>query len=73
MRQRRRYGAVGYPLRHLGSYLVWRLRGKGHEGALARCPLTIEAEWVSRRAALAADHHETSSGQLAGGSPPLDR
>lgn len=73
MRQRRRYGAAGYCLRRLGSYVLWRLRGKGHEGALARCPLTIEVEWVSRRAALADHHHPSSTGQLAGGSPPLDR
>lgn len=73
LRQRRRFGAVGYTVRHLGSYLVWRLRGKGHDGALARSPLTIEAEWVSRRTALADDQPERATGQLAGGLPPLDR
>ncbi len=72
IRQRRRYGPIGYRLRMAASYLRWRLRGKGHEGAMARCPLTIEVEWVSRRTA-AAGVHEPRTGQFAGGASPLDR
>ena len=39
VRQWRRYGAFGFSVRYLGSYLLWRLRGKGHRGGLpnARC------------------------------------
>lgn len=46
--QWRRLGAVGFVRRYLGSYLLWRLRGKGHVGAYRRIPLEIEAEWRSR-------------------------
>ena len=51
VRQWRRYGSVGFLVRYLGSYLVWRLRRKGHDGAYRRIPLEIEAEWVARRIA----------------------
>lgn len=49
VRQWRRYGVVGFTLRYLGAYTVWRIRLKGHHGAYARIPLEIEAEWVARR------------------------
>lgn len=49
VRQWRRHGIVGFLVRYLGSYLVWRLRRKGHDGAYRRIPLEIEAEWVARR------------------------
>jgi len=49
VRQWRRHGLVGFGCRYLGSYAVWRLRGKGHRGAYLRIPLEIEAEWVARR------------------------
>jgi len=49
VRQWRRYGTVGFLVRYLGAYLVWRLRRKGHDGAYRRIPLEIEAEWVARR------------------------
>ena len=49
VRQWRRYGYIGFGARYLGSYLLWRLRLKGHKGAYWRIPLEIEAEWVARR------------------------
>ncbi len=49
VRQWRRYGAVGFGVRYLGSYLLWRLRRKGHKGAYLRIPMEIEADWVARR------------------------
>ncbi len=49
VRQWRRYGFVGFACRYLGSYLVWRLRLKGHKGSYWRIPLEIEAEWIARR------------------------
>lgn len=49
VRQWRRYGIVGFPLRYVGHYLLWRLRRKGHRGAYLRIPMEIEASWVARR------------------------
>jgi hypothetical protein len=49
VRQWKRYGVLGFGVRYLGSYSVWRLRLKGHHGAYVRIPLEIEAEWVARR------------------------
>ena len=49
VRQWRRHGVVGFLVRYVGAYAVWRLRGKGHRGAYLRIPLEIEAEWVARR------------------------
>lgn len=49
VRQWKRYGAVGFGARYLGSYVVWRMRRKGHRGAYLRIPLEIEADWVARR------------------------
>ena len=45
VRQWRRYGAVGFAVRYLGSYLLWRMRRKGHRGAYLRMPMEIEASW----------------------------
>ena len=49
VRQWRRYGVFGFSVRYVGSYLVWRLRRKGHRGAYLRIPMEIEADWVARR------------------------
>jgi hypothetical protein len=49
VRQWRRYGLVGFTARYVGSYLTWRMRGKGHHGSYLRIPLEIEASWISRR------------------------
>jgi hypothetical protein len=49
VRQWRRYGVVGFSVRYLGSYALWRLRRKGHRGAYLRIPMEIEADWVARR------------------------
>ena len=49
VRQWRRHGAVGFGLRYVGAYTLWRIRLKGHEGAYLRIPLEIEADWVARR------------------------
>lgn len=49
VRQWRRYGAIGFPLRYAGGYVRWRLRGKGHLGAYRRIPMEIEADWIARR------------------------
>lgn len=51
VRQWRRYGAIGFLRRYLGSYLLWRLRGYRHKDAYRRIPLEIEAEWLARRSA----------------------
>ena len=49
VRQWRRYGVLGFSVRYVGSYAVWRLRRKGHDGAYRRIPMEIEADWVARR------------------------
>jgi hypothetical protein len=49
VRQFRRYGFVGFTVRYLGTYAVWRLRRKGHRGAYLRIPLEVEADWTARR------------------------
>jgi hypothetical protein len=49
VRQWKRFGALGFSVRYLGSYVVWRLRRKGHRGAYLRIPLEVEADWVARR------------------------
>jgi hypothetical protein len=49
VRQWRRHGVIGFGARYAGSYLLWRLRGKSHQGAYLRIPLEIEADWVARR------------------------
>ena len=49
VRQWRRYGVIGFLVRYLSSYVVWRVRRKGHRGAYLRIPLEIEADWIARR------------------------
>jgi len=49
VRQWRRHGVLGFGVRYLGAYTVWRVRLKGHHGAYHRIPLEIEADWVARR------------------------
>jgi hypothetical protein len=49
VRQWRRYGFVGFGVRYLGSYVLWRSRLKGHRGAYLRIPMEVEAEWIARR------------------------
>jgi hypothetical protein len=39
------------PVRSVGSYVVWRARRKGHQGALRRTPTAIHASWGARTAA----------------------
>ncbi|MCU1390970.1 MAG: hypothetical protein JWL72_4308 [Ilumatobacteraceae bacterium] len=65
VRQWRRYGAVGFSVRYLGSYAIWRVRRKGHHGAYLRIPMEIEAEWVARRSLATA----VSEVDLAGTAP----
>ena len=48
-RQWRRYGVVGFAGRYAASYVKWRVRRKGHNGAYLRIPMEIEADWVARR------------------------
>ena len=48
VRQWRRYGAVGFAVRYLGSYLLWRMRRKGHRGAYLRMPEQKRAGLISR-------------------------
>lgn len=47
--QWRQFGVVGFAVRYVGSYLGWRVRGRGHGGAYRRIPFEIEADWVARR------------------------
>ena len=49
VRQWKRFGVIGFGVRYLGPYALWRLRGKDHRGAYLRIPLEIEADWVARR------------------------
>ncbi len=60
VRQWRRYGVVGFAVRYLGSYLLWRMRRKGHRGAYLRMPMEIEADWVARRQLATAVRDELS-------------
>lgn len=46
--QWRRHGVVGFLVRYLGSYMVWRLRGRGHWDAYRRIPFEVQASWRSR-------------------------
>lgn len=64
VRQWRRYGVVGFPVRYLSSYVLWRSRLKGHKGAYWRIPLEIEAEWVARRS-VATAVRDTQDAQTA--------
>jgi len=49
VRQWRRFGVVGFSVRYVAAYAMWRLRRKGHRGAYLRIPMEIEADWVARR------------------------
>ena len=60
VRQWRRYGVAGFAVRYLGSYLLWRMRRKGHRGAYLRMPMEIEADWVARRQLATAVRDELS-------------
>jgi hypothetical protein len=44
-----RYGVLGFLFRYVGSYVLWRLRRKGHRGAYRRIPFEIQADWIARR------------------------
>ena len=52
VRQWREHGVVGFLVRYVRPYLLWRLRGYPHWGAYRRIPFEIEAEWLARRAEL---------------------
>ena len=58
VRQWRRHGVIGFTTRYAGSYVLWRLRRKGHRGAYLRIPLEIEADWVARRSIATAVREE---------------
>ena len=49
VRQWRELGVVGFLVRYLGAYVLWRVRGYPHWAAYRRIPLEVEAEWVARR------------------------
>ena len=49
VQQWRRFGVIGFLVRYVGSYLLWRIRRKGHWGAYRRIPFEIQADWVARR------------------------
>ncbi len=53
VRQWRRHGPIGFPLRYLASYTRGRLRREGHQGAYLRIPFEVEADWVARRTLIA--------------------
>ena len=58
VRQWKRFGIIGFGVRYLGPYALWRLRGKDHRGAYLRIPLEIEADWVARRSLTTAVREE---------------
>ena len=60
VRQWKRFGIVGFGVRYLGPYALWRLRGKDHRSAYLRIPLEIEADWVARRSLTTAVREELS-------------
>lgn len=47
--QWRRFGAIGFLVRYVGSYLAWRWRGYGHRAAYRLIPFEVEAEDAARR------------------------
>jgi hypothetical protein len=67
VRQWRRYGVIGFLVRYLSSYAVWRVRRKGHRGAYLRIPLEIEADWVARRQLATAVRDDLVAAVDAGG------
>ena len=60
VRQWRRYGVLGFGVRYVGHYVLWRTRRKGHHGAYLRIPMEIEAAWVARRQLATAIRDELS-------------
>ncbi len=60
VRQWRRYGMLGFGVRYIGNYALWRARRKGHHGAYLRIPMEIEAAWVARRQVATAVRDELS-------------
>jgi len=58
VRQWKRFGVIGFGVRYLGPYALWRLRGKDHRSAYLRIPLEIEADWVARRSLTTAVREE---------------
>jgi hypothetical protein len=62
VRQWRRHGWVGFLVRYLAPYALWRLRRKGHHGAYLRIPLEIEADWVARRSLATAVQDDLPAG-----------
>jgi hypothetical protein len=60
VRQWRRHGVVGFLVRYLGPYGLWRVGRKSHRGAYLRIPFEVEADWVARRT-LAAEHRAPSN------------
>lgn len=63
VRQWRRHGPLGFPVRYLAGYVRGRLQRYGHKGAYLRIPFEIEADWVARRTLLA--HSETTEAEPA--------
>jgi hypothetical protein len=64
VRQWRRFGVIGFGVRYVGSYVLWRMRRKDHRGAYLRIPMEIEADWVARRSLATAvrdDLHQVAS------------
>lgn len=49
VRQWRRLGPVGFPVRYLGDYAVHRLRGLDHHAAYLAIPAEVEARQVAER------------------------
>ncbi|HEY4608863.1 MAG TPA: hypothetical protein VIH06_06655 [Ilumatobacteraceae bacterium] len=58
VRQWKRFGVIGFGVRYLGPYAMWRLRRKDHRSAYLRIPLEIEADWVARRSLTTAVREE---------------
>jgi hypothetical protein len=48
VRQYREHGWIGFLVRYVGWYVLWRMRRKGHQGAYLRIPFEIEAAWEAR-------------------------
>jgi hypothetical protein len=66
VRQWRRHGSIGFLVRYLSSYAIWRLRRKGHRGAYLRIPLEVEADWIARRQLSTAVREAADAGDAAG-------
>jgi hypothetical protein len=66
VRQWKRYGRVGFLVRYLSAYVIWRLRRKGHRGAYLRIPLEVEADWIARRQATTAVRSDVGATDSSG-------